>query len=244
MKYLVLLIYSPSDTYDAMKRIQQSYIHSHAAFDCFFVTAKPDLEQPVKIQGDQIYVKGREGLLQILHKTLAAMDYLLNTLGGKYDFIIRTNVSTILHFNLLDAHLQTLPKKKLYTAGYVNQLRWLDPPSGISTHQYFGLDFASGTSIIMTPDIAKHMLLNADNVNHRIVDDVSIAIYVSNNFPRSHKAMRKYNTSILFFGNPRQNHSNLLSYAFIRNRVSSRDSFGKEDIANMSKQVKWIYSVG
>jgi hypothetical protein len=217
-------------------------MHSHPAFDCFFVAANPELDKPVKMQGDVIYVRGNEGLLNILNKTLVALDYLLNCLRGKYDFIIRTNVSTIVNFKVLDAHLQTLPKSNIYTAGYVNQLRWLDPPSGITSHQYYGLDFASGTSIIITPDIVQHMLNNASNINHNIVDDVSIAIYVSEYFPRSHKAMRKYNTSILFYGNLRQNH-NIMSYAFIRNRVSSRDSFGMKDINNMYKQVNLLCSM-
>lgn len=156
--------------------------------DSYFVTFNESLSQDVLIDGDMIYVKGKELYLSILHKTIKALDYLINTLGNEYDFIIRTNISTIINFKNLVCYLNTIPKHNVYNGGFLNCLTWFDERGGINvntrhTYGLHGLYFVSGTSIIFSGDVVKHLLNNQDKLVHNIVDDVSLAHYVKNSLP-------------------------------------------------------------
>ena len=72
----------------------------------------------------------------------------------EYNYIIRTNISTILNIPKILEYCYNLPRYNIYT-GYILNLQWLDPSSGIFDTSFFNTYFASGTCIILSLDIAK-----------------------------------------------------------------------------------------
>ncbi len=139
-----------------------------------------------------------------------------------YDYIVRTNVSTICNFYNLEHHIQTLPT--LSYGGHLNKLSWLDPGSGIKDNSYHGLNFISGTCIILTKDTISKMLENIDNINYSLVDDVSIGVLLRDiKVPPTHIPLY-FNTNY---------EKNIILY---RNNTTDRES----DISRMSLIVKSI----
>jgi hypothetical protein len=58
----------------------------------------------VEQENDIIYVKGKEHILNVLYKTITAIEYIFQK--NEYDFIIRSNISTIIHIPNLLQYLQ------------------------------------------------------------------------------------------------------------------------------------------
>ena len=80
----------------------------------------------------------------ILKKTLLAFKYLNNI---DYDYLIRSNISTIIDFNRLISYLDKNPID-YYGAGKLVNLQWTG--GGMLDSTWRGTLFASGTSIIFT----------------------------------------------------------------------------------------------
>ena len=94
---------------------------------------------------------------------------------NNYDYIIRTNISTIIDFNLLASELEKTPISN-YGSTHTLNLCWLDRPSGIIDNTYFNTTFASGTNIILSKNGCKLLIDNSHILNKTILDDVSIGI--------------------------------------------------------------------
>jgi len=189
MKLLFLFIYSQGELYDKMKVLQQSYMHLYEHATCYFITFDPDLDEDIAIKDDTIYVKGHEALLNILDKTVKSLEYLLLTKNLHFDYIIRTNVSTVVNIPKITEHLQNYPTTNVYTCAYRIILQLLDERAGITDKSLFGTTFASGISIIMSHDVCKHMLQNKDKLRYDIVDDVAIGVYMKNYQPEATKQL-------------------------------------------------------
>ena len=203
MKILILIIYSTNvtngveDVYEKMARIQKSYIHNFPEnVTSYFVQMRENQLELVEIENDHIYVKGAETLLNIMYKTVEAMDYLLGQgVARDIDFILRTNISTIVNIPKLLDFFQELPKENVYTGGSLLNLNWLDYNSGIRDSTFFGTEYAQGTCIILSKDVAQHITNNKANVRYDVVDDVSFGVYMKNFLPEAHKDLEKYKMS-------------------------------------------------
>jgi len=119
----------------------------------------------LKIKGKETYVPG------ILEKTVKAMEYVEN---DEYDYLVRSNISTIVDFKLLDEELKKKPME--YGGGLINNLQRLDVNAGIKDKTHFGLNYVSGTAIIMSKNTLKEMIKQKDKIDYKIVDDVSIGL--------------------------------------------------------------------
>lgn len=100
-----------------MKEIQLKYINSSQVIDYYFVTFDENISENVLIKENIIYVKGKEMWVTILQKTIVAFDYLINKLNKSYDFIVRTNVSTMFNYSLLVSYLNSIRKYNVYIGG-------------------------------------------------------------------------------------------------------------------------------
>lgn len=124
MKILILIIYSENDknfseVYTKMVNIHRAYINNFEDVSTYFIQMKELQKENIEINDDFIYVNGKEDLLNIMHKTIESIDYLINVLGCKYDYILRTNISTIVNIPKLKDYCDKLPKKNLYTGGSI-----------------------------------------------------------------------------------------------------------------------------
>jgi len=156
MKVLMLIISSDTEpVYAEHRKVWSSYMNSKKEIECYFIQYR---DGPQAIEGNTFWLNGKESFPAIISKTLDSLDYFLNK--DSYDFIVRTNMSSLWNFNALLKHLETLPKEKVY--------------NGIPMY-YYNIKYVSGCGFIISPDVAKIIVHNraiAENV--RIMDDVDI----------------------------------------------------------------------
>lgn len=233
MKILILYIYSINPAYEKMLELQREHILNNSNLDIshYFIQFRNEQSNLVEIENDFIYLKGQESLLKITEKTLNSLKYLLDDLKLTFDFIVRTNISTIINYNNLLNYLNNLPKNNIYCGGKVLKLKNLDYSSGIKSYNHFGLLYASGTSIILSYDVALTLIQNISNINHSIVDDVTIAIFIRKNIPDAYKNLNLYKTPLFLYMNDKVNFSKINNYIFIRNKTITKNCNNKNNIS-------------
>ena len=234
MKALLLLIHSPSPIYDKMFLIQQQYVHGFDEIDTFFVVMRETQINLVEQENDIIYVKGKEHVLNVLYKTITSLEYLFQQ--NEYDFLIRSNISTIIHIPKLIQYLHTIPTTGIYTCSQFLNLQWLDPRVGIHNTSLFGTIFASGISITLSNDTVKYLINNKDKLRHDIVDDVSIGLLFQTYNPTILNEGKQYISSNLYTNAVTKN-TNINDYIFFKNKSSNR----MVDIQIMDLIVKKLY---
>ena len=242
MKILILSIYSDSELYKKMIEIQREHFNNFKnnlknndkiqdEIVYYFIQFRKQ-NNIIEIENDIIYVEGEEKILKITDKTLKCLKYLLNDLGETYDFIIRTNISTIINFKQLFLYLYSIPVTDIYCAGKILKLSNLDYQCGILDRRLFGTIYASGTSIILSQDVALNMCNNIDKIRQDIVDDVSFGIYIKKYLPSALLNLNKYVASFLLMSK-KIKISLVNNYIFIRNRSANNEIDRENDINNM-----------
>lgn len=164
-RILHLVLYSPGKGYDEMKKAT-----SHYYSKALYYSYQPGLTEPYRIEGDRLLLRGEETYLPgILEKTLEA--FRVSSLD-EYDYVLRSNVSTVVDVEKLQRHLAEHPLD--YGGSYVHQLQWLDKSNGIVDRRYWGTRYASGTAIIMSTKAVKRLLEHS--MDKSVIDDVSIGV--------------------------------------------------------------------
>jgi hypothetical protein len=183
------------------------------------------------IDNDIIYVKGEENYLNITNKTIKSIDYLLNKMNKKYNYILRTNMSTFCNLKNIYKKILKMPKKNVYTGGSINNLQWLHPEFGIKDKKYFGLLYSSGTSIIISSDVAKKIIKNKNKIDHNIIDDVTLGIIIKNISKKAYKNIKNYNFDFVmenedYLNKIKENKINLNKLPdFVRTRINNNYNY-------------------
>ena len=172
MNILILIIHNDDPLYNQMIEVQRKYIHSYSNITSYIVQMNPDIEEEIKLENDVLFVKGQK--LTIYYGTICALEYAIPK--KKYDYVIRTNASTILDFEKVNEYFLSANKHELYTGGRILELEWTDPSFGIVDETYFHTPFAQGSLIVCSIDIIEKMLSEKEKIKFSIIDDVSIAI--------------------------------------------------------------------
>uniref|UniRef100_A0A6C0D9Z7 Uncharacterized protein n=1 Tax=viral metagenome TaxID=1070528 RepID=A0A6C0D9Z7_9ZZZZ len=237
MKILILFIYSDSDTYKKMMILQRKYIHNFEEVDSFFVQMRENQENNIEIEGDMIFVKGTEAYLNILYKTIQSIEYLFSK--KKYNFLIRTNISTIVNIPQLLIKLNTFPSKNMYSGSLSKKLCWLDINGGITDSKLWGTEFIVGISIILSFDLVNFLIENKDKLDYNIIDDVSLGYFIKNYSPESLEIGKKYLVNHIFSNNDNMKQIELdyNSYIIFRNKNNDRN----DDLKTMNKVCQLIY---
>jgi hypothetical protein len=239
MKVLLLIIFSETELYNYMLENQKSYIHSHQHIDVYFVTLNNQLIKDVLVEDDIIYIKGTENYTNILYKTIEALDYLRKTSSNKYDYVVRSNISTIIMLNNLYAFLSNYERHNVYTGGNVETLRWqlqtyeISEEKQMCRNNYYGLKFIQGIGIIMSYDLVESILNMKSIIEYDIVDDVKLGIIIRDYFPNVYMNIDKMlvaKTSYNCYD---------AEAIFIRNRTQER----KMDVHNMRQMILHIKNV-
>jgi hypothetical protein len=236
MKILILFIYSPDEHYNKMLQIQKSYCHNYENVHSFFVTYRGTQTNDVEVDGDMVYVRGEETYLGITRKTIDAMEFLLNHLRD-IDYVVRSNMSTVIHIPELTAFCESLPKTNVYTSGMMNELRWLDPASGVVDKSLWGTKYASGTSIILSKDVAESIVKRKTHIRHDIIDDLSIGVFMTTFLPDTYGVAPLAKLDVVPFDlKPDSIDTNAVFY---RTRT---DKCRKKDIQNMQTISDLVYN--
>jgi hypothetical protein len=183
MKLLILVIYSDSKEYQEMLKIQRSYLHDFPNVQTFFIDFRKQTNL-IEVENDFIYVNGTDSYINITLKTIEALAYSIGNL--KFDYMIRTNMSTLIHIPSLYKFCAKLPETNVYTSGQMFNLQWLDRKANINDKSLFGTLFAGGTSIIMSNDVVKYIIKHKSKIRFDVVDDVAIGVFMTKYLPSAY----------------------------------------------------------
>jgi hypothetical protein len=243
MKILLLYIYSENFFYNKMLELQREHIiNSNVEISYYFIQFRKEQVNMIEIENDFIFIKGQESLLKITEKTIKSLHFLLKDMGLIFDFIIRTNISTIINLKKLINFLENIPKNNIYCAGKILKVKNINNTYGIRNIKFHGTSYASGTSIILSYDVALVMIQNIDNFNHSIIDDVTIALFIKKFIPIAYENLEKYKASFLVMYN-NVDLTKINNYVFIRNKYiqNNNNHINREnDLNNMKKIIDII----
>lgn len=228
LKYVNLVLYSDDREYNEMKEITQEYYNKFENVKTIYYKFDDKINEEYLMEGNVLKIKGKESYVPgILEKTVKALEYVVTY---NYDYLVRSNISTIVDFKLLDEEIQKNPIE--YGGGLINNLQNLDENSGIKDDTYFGLKYVSGTAIIMSKKTLTTMIENKNEINYKIVDDVSIGVLM--HFLKKEPALIKEG-SFLMVSEENGDTEKIIKmisekpYIFYRNRNSDR----KTDVKQM-----------
>ena len=209
MKILILVIYHKIPIYDEMLNLQRSYLNDHKNIDVFFVAFRDQVEDIV-VDEDILWVKGKETLPNILLKTFKGAEYAMR--HQTYDYLVRTNISTLVDLENLYSFLESSPRNLFYTGGHLMKNK--------------GVFFMQGTAIILSIDVVQKLLSRP--IVYDIVDDVKLGMLIKNRFSGIYTNLSKMK-------HPKFTHTQIdKDSIFIRNKHPRQRHL---DIINMKKFV-------
>ena len=122
------------------------------------------------IENKTLFVKGDECLIPgILYKTIEALSYFLSS-DSSYDFVWRTNLSSVIDFYGLQQYILGLDKRTGFYGGYV----------GKAVNE--NIFFASGAGFLMSRDVADYLVANKASLRYDLIDDVAIGALLEPKF--------------------------------------------------------------
>jgi hypothetical protein len=160
MKILMLVISSDtSPVYARHREVWKTYMKSHPDIDCYFITYRPLVFIPTRTD-DTLILRGFDHYETIYRKTIEALEYFLPRKA--YDYVVRTNLSSVWDLKGLRSYLETAPRMQVYAGQSI-------------VHADTGITFASGAGIVMSLDVARTLLANQRSVGWvSMYDDVAI----------------------------------------------------------------------
>jgi len=219
-KILNLILYSDDEKYNQMKDILTEHNKNHK-IRSYFYCYKSDMTVPYEIIDNVLYISGKETYIPgILKKTLKAFDIFKDE---NYDYIVRSNISTIVNYEELFKHLKT--EQFDYGGPQYYEYTTVDLQTGMTKEKnnlYKNHHFVTGICIILSKKAINLLTDNMKDVlSYELIDDVAIGVYLHDkNLIRKKLGDNKIsdNNSVYKSG-----------YIVYRNKSDNRDL----DIANM-----------
>jgi hypothetical protein len=178
--YLHLVLFSHSPVYDCMYNVTRQYYRTMPNVTTVYYTFAPELSAEYEMRDDILYIRGEETYVPgILVKTVKALAYFRH---ARFDYVVRSNISSVVNFTLLDVELGARPVH--FDGGEKVALSKLIPESGIVDSSLFGSPFFCGTCIVMSPWAVDVVLANEDFLRFDIVDDVALGVFFYQYFPQ------------------------------------------------------------
>jgi hypothetical protein len=177
---LNLVLYSSDNggPYDRMRDMTNKYYKTFPFVTTYYYCFKPDLPSEFELKGNILYVKGDETFIPgILQKTIDAFEFFKDEIP-KYRYVVRSNISTIVRFDLLQEDL------KNNAVGYGCALCWnMEYNKNKAALPENAIIFSSGTSIIFSSDVVMNIIHNKNKLDMMKIDDASIGEFVQNEMP-------------------------------------------------------------
>lgn len=157
MKLLFLIIASENKLYNEIKPYLNKLYSNNEDIDFFYIYNNINLENDFLIKNKDIYFKEKESYIPgIFNKTIKSFN-LLNV--DKYDWIIRTNMSTFFYIPEFKNILSDKDKNNVYCPIVKRSTRYND------------ILFPVGFCIIMSSQIVKKILLNFDSIQNEKINE-------------------------------------------------------------------------
>ena len=235
MKILNLVLYSDNDeNYVQMYEALSGYYKGFSDVTTYFYKYNENISGNIEITGDIINIKGRESYMPgILNKTIDAfMLFKNNGEYEKYDYIIRSNISSIVNFSLLSEQLELNPVEYYGSTNI-----------GYITLDNTNIPFASGTNIIMSKKGYMTLVNNINLLNRAYIDDISIAVFFHKLNIKITKVDKAGENGFVFVPiiNNNLEYEKLVNdkYLVYRNRSENNRHF---DVINMKNIIKYLVS--
>lgn len=149
MKIVVLVIASDNlPIYAEHHSLWRSYATRHPDITVYFSRQREDVDTPY-FDGDTIWTPGKECLERIFDKTIDAF----KLIPPSYDFLVRTNLSSVWNFKRLVEFCAALPRENVYCGVLGNP--------GIS-----------GAGMILSPDVIQKFIEKSHTIERGMWDDV------------------------------------------------------------------------
>ena len=161
VKIINLVLYNDDNkNYVQMYQILKEHYKKYSNVTTFFYKYKNNLQNEIELDGNIINIKGEETYIPgILNKTIIALDFVQTNITD-FDYIVRSNISSIIDFKLLSTELEK------------NEIEYY---GGTKLIMNDNIPFASGTNIILSTKGVQLLIDNKDLLNTGIIDDVSIS---------------------------------------------------------------------
>jgi len=232
MKVLHLVLYSKGKVYDDMVNVTQPlYAHLRKVFDIqtYYYHYDESLSEP-QLDGMFLSLPGKETYIPgILEKTIAALDWFFQRRADdcKFDFVVRSNISSVINFQSLMKCLEFKVKAIFYAGTSVITSDFIHPLHGKVAERLLPLSFAHGTCLVMSSKAVFELLGNLHLVNRITIDDVSLGAF----FKEIEKPIIDLGGEIDTFDNL----ANIDNVCTFRNHTYHTDR--KQDLENMRFQV-------
>ena len=172
MKFLNLILYSTDiPEYVEMQKVLEQYL-VHSNIEHYFYHYDSSQTEEFLIKGNILSIRGTETFIPgILEKTLQAFKYFQDK---EYDYIVRSNISTIVDFYELERHIGS---KTLDYGGPLYYIGCLTPQGARIPGSK---PFVSGICIVLSRKAVKILVDETKRIlNYRAIDDVAIGIHLS-----------------------------------------------------------------
>ena len=201
----------------------------------FYYKFSNDIKDDYVLENNILLIKGNETYLPgILDKTIKAFSYFKDY---KYDYLVRSNISTIINLDLL---INQLNKNNIDYGGgtvlYIDEY-YLDPSSGINDNRYVNTFYASGTSIVLSKNLVNQILLKKEFIDYNVIDDVAIGFLIKNYFSDIYLKLYNFNEKFISINDDNINNFDISKIIFYRNRNITRDI----DIKNIDYITSILY---
>jgi hypothetical protein len=221
-----LVLFSHGDEYDDMYKITKQYYQQFHNVTTIYYTFSESIQDAYQIIDGILYLPGKETYTPgILDKTIKAFEFVKDK---SFDYLIRSNISTIINFNHLSSILIQYPVN--FGGGIVYTHTW-----GGKNHERYNTHFPSGTTIILSKPMLIGLLDKKDKINYNIIDDLEIGYVIEKEFPY----LPFYSLEHYFAYVDEKTDIDQLDYTntiFYRNKSDNR----KHDIQNMKKIVSYL----
>lgn len=189
--FLVLILYSEDKPeYIEMASILQAY-HEYLKIPYYFYDYDENLNDEFRIDGNMIYIRPPSGFIKeqdgflpgILDKTLKSfklVNHIQKERGIEIEYVVRTNVSSILNYKLINAYLDRFPVDYVGPTNYTGFS--FDLKSGLTEEKrqrYANVQWVAGTCIIMSMKCINFLVKRSNQIMElEMIDDVGIGCYL------------------------------------------------------------------
>ena len=174
MIILYLILYNDNDLYNQMRDILSDYLNHLNVFH-FFYCYDENIKSEYVFEGNILRIRGKESFIPgISQKTVKAIEICLKF---DFDYLVRSNVSTILDYRLLDYYLK---KHDINYGGPEILISWRHVKK--YGFESIGFKFATGGCIILSKNMAQLLINNKKDIDYDFIDDVTIALFYKKHY--------------------------------------------------------------